>query len=70
MLTIKEKKHQRKKNRPQLKYENKTHSVVTNESTVVVQKEKIQNKLSWNNLFINQTYLLGADLLQQGVPKE
>ena len=33
-------------------------------------RETNQNKLSWNNLFITQTYLLGADLLQQGVPKE
>ena len=31
---------------------------------------KTQNKLSWNNLFINLTNLLGADLSQQGVPKE
>ena len=42
-----------------------------NESKAVAQKEKnIQNKLSWNSLFINQTYLFGASLLQQGVPKE
>ena len=42
-----------------------------NESTVFVQnKRKIQNKFSWNNLFINQSNLLGTTLLQQGVPKE
>ena len=41
-----------------------------NESTVVVQKGNNQNKLSWNNLFINQTNLLGKDLIQQGVPKK
>ena len=42
-----------------------------NESAVVVQNENNNNnKLSWNNLFINQTNLLGADLLQQGVPKD
>ena len=41
-----------------------------NESTVVVQNKKKQNKLSWNILFINQTNLLGAVLLQQGATKE
>ena len=41
-----------------------------NESTVVVRNEKNQNKLSWNNLFINQTNLLGTTLLRQGVPNE
>ena len=30
-------------------------------------KEKIPKKICWNNLFINQKDLLGADLLQQGV---
>ena len=56
--------------RTELKYKNKTHNVVMNESTVVVQNKKNQNKLSWNNLFINQTFLLSADRLQAGVPKE
>ena len=32
--------------------------------------KKNQNKYSWNNLFIDQTYLLGTTLLQQGVPNE
>ena len=41
-----------------------------NESTVVVQNKKNQNKLSWNNLFINQTNFLSTTLLQQGVPNE
>ena len=36
-----------------MKYENKTHSVVTNESTVVVQKERKIKKMSLNNFFIN-----------------
>ena len=31
---------------------------------------KIQNKLTWNNLFTNETNLLGTTLLQQGVPNE
>ena len=39
-LTINEQKHYRKKKRTQLKYENKTHNVVMNASTVVVQKGK------------------------------
>ena len=54
---MKEQKHHKKKKIKELKYKKKTHTVVT-------------NKLSWNNLFINQTYFLGAELLQQGVPKE
>ena len=37
---------------------------------LLYRREKNQNKLSWNNLFINQTYLLGATLLQQSLPKE
>ena len=37
---------------------------------LLYRRGKNQNKLSWNNLFINQTNLLGADLLQQGVLKE
>ena len=52
---------------------NKIPSVITttNDSKAVEQKEKyISKKLSWNNLFINQTYLLNAALLQQGVLKE
>ena len=36
---------------------------------LLYRKKKIQNKLSWNNRFIDQTYLLGAELLQQGVSK-
>ena len=39
-LLIKEQKHDRKKKRTELKYKNETHSIVTNESTVIVQKEK------------------------------
>ena len=54
----------------ELNYENKIHTVVTYESTHVLQKEFFLNILSQNNLFINQTYLLGTELLQQGVPKE
>ena len=34
---------------------------------MLYQRKKIQNKLSWNNLFVNQTYLLGTELLQQGL---
>ena len=41
-----------------------------NECTVVVQNEKKQNKLSWNNLFINQNNLVVTTLLQQEVSKE
>ena len=37
---------------------------------LLYKRRKNQNKLSWNNLFIDQNNLLGADLLQQGVPKE
>ena len=44
----------------ELKYVNKTHSIVMNESTDVIQKR----------LFINQTYLLGTELLQQVKPFE
>ena len=41
-----------------------------NESTVVVQNEKKSKQISWNNVFINQTNLLGTSLLQQDVPNE
>ena len=52
-------------------YKDNTKNVVKIPSTIVVQKrEKVQNKLSWNNLFINQTFLLGTTILQSGVPKE
>ena len=37
---------------------------------LLYRKKKNQNKLSWKNLFINQTTFLGAELLQQGVLKE
>ena len=37
---------------------------------LLYRKKKNQNKLSWNNLFINQTNLLGATILQCGVPNE
>ena len=57
--------------RTELEYKINTNHVVMNEFTVVVKKERNQNKLSWNNLFINQTNLLGIlTLLQQGVPNE
>ena len=41
-----------------------------NDKAVVQRGGGIENKISWNNLFINQTYLPGADLLPQGIPKE
>ena len=43
-------------------YKDNTKNVVKIPSTIVVQKrEKVQNKLSWNNLFNIQTNLLGVD---------
>ena len=54
-----------KKYRIEIRKIKKAYNVIINESTVVVQKgRKNRNKLSWKNLFINQTNLLGADLLQ------
>ena len=35
-----------------------------------MQKRKKKPSVSWNNLSINQRYMLGVELLQQGVPKE
>ena len=52
-----------------MKYENKTHSVIM-DTSLLSRRKKNQNKLSRNNLFINQTNLFSADLLQQGVPNE
>ena len=37
---------------------------------LLYKRKRIQNKLSWNNLFIDQTYLLDAILLQQDVRNE
>ena len=46
----------------------KTHSIVTNKSTVVVQKEKKSKKLSWNRSLI-KLICSAQSLLQEGVPK-